>query len=370
MENDKDPRTESKDKKVNRVKRRTKIIVGAIFALLIIAMGAVLFRSLMPVDNNKNAKEYVDTGIVDWSKVIAAHPDYKKYEDLKSECAVLELESQDVDDILTVNAPTLDAKPFDDAVWQKNAADIIGARAELERKSKKLAADYRAATKDDYEKRRAAIDGEYLNAILNINVKLDNQAAMHNPLDNKDSIKDEREEWLAERENLKHERGKRQMELAAAYENEVKDYVNSKMAPEIKKWQESLPTKHAEQAADMAAKKSAADKRNADAMAAQLELAQKVQARVTARQTLVQKKSELAALEAHILNDIAGKAAKVAILHHLTLIVVHHPKNLADFAPDFSLTNIKSTSSVAIGLKTVDVTDELSAEVGNISASE
>lgn len=362
MENDKDPRTDTK--------KRTKIIVGAVFALAIIAMGAVLFRSLMPVDNTKNAKEYIDTGIVDWSKIITAHPDYKKYEDLKSECAVLELETQDVDDILTVSAPTLDTKPFDDAVWQKNAADIIGARAELERKSKKLAADYRAATKEDYEKRRAAIDGEYLNAILNINVKLDNQAAMHNPLDNKDSIKKEREEWLEERENLKHERGRRQMELANAYEAEVKDYVNSKMAPEIKKWQESLPAKHAEQAADMAAKKSAADKRNADAMAAQLELAQKVQARVTARQTLAQKKSELAALEAHILNDIAGKAAKVAILHHLTLIVVHHPKTLADFAPDFGLTNINSTSSVAIGLKTIDVTDELATEVGTISASE
>lgn len=368
MKNDKNPRKDENaaDKAPGRGK---KIAVGAVCALALIGVGAGIIRHFTTPAATTNVAELADTGIVDWQKVLAAHPDYEKYQALASECAVLELEVADVEDMFSVEKPTLGSKPFDDAVWQKNAADVIGGRAELERKSKKIAAEYREATKADYEARRGAIDSEYLNAILNLNIKLDNQAAMHNPMDSQESIAAEREAWLAEREELQHERGAKQMELARAYNAEVAAHVNAVMGPELKKWQESLLATHAAQQAAMAARQSAADKRNADAMTAQLEAAQRVQQRLEKRAKLADKKSELAVLEAHILNDISGKAAKVAMLHHLTLIIVHHPRVLSTFDVGASVDPIARSASVAIGIKTIDVTDELVTEVATVESS-
>lgn len=370
MKNDKNPRKDEKSTDGAAPKsRRVRVAVGAVCALLLVAAGAGVIRHFTTPAVTTDVAETADTGIVDWSLVLAAHPDYERYQALASECAVLELEAQDIDELFTVTKPTLDSKPFDDAVWQKNAADVIGARAELERRSKKVAAEYREATKADYEARRAAIDGEYLNAILNLNIKLDNQASMHNPLDSKESIAAEREAWLAEREALQRERGAKQMELARAYNAEITAHVNAVMGPELKKWQDSLPQAHAEQAAAMAARQSEADKRNADAMEGQLEIATRVQQRLEKRQQLADKKSELAALEAHILNDISGKAAKVAILHHLTLIVVHHPRVLSAFDVGASADPLSRSSSIAIGVKTIDVTAELVSELATLEAN-
>ena len=113
--------------------------------------------------------------------------------------------------------------------------------------------------------------------------------------------------------------------------------------------------------------KSEADKRNAEAMSKQQELAQKVQARLEKRQLLAEKKTEFAALQAHVLNDVAGKAAKIAIMHHFTLILVHHPQTLASFMPGAAEFNpLLRKAGVAIGIRTQDVTGEIVQEMKNL----
>ena len=73
-----------------------------------------------------------------------------------------------------------------------------------------------------------AIDEEYLNDILNINIKLDNQEAMHNPLDPERQLAEERAIWLQQREQLQQERGRRQYELRQAYERMEEKERNSR----------------------------------------------------------------------------------------------------------------------------------------------
>jgi len=110
-----------------------------------------------------------------------------------------------------------------------------------------------------------------------------------------------------------------------------------------------------------------ADKRNTEALALQQEAAAKVQERLLKRQVLSEKKAELDALQAHIFNDVMGKAAKIAILHHFTLILVHHPQNLSAFLPGADpVKKLQPEAGVAIGITTQDVTDEIVQEMKNL----
>ena len=350
-------------------KRRRNIAVGAIAAIALLAAGAGIFHSLVrPPGESQQEKLAADAGLIDWQKVIEAHPDYERLAKLREECKVLEMETSEVGDIFTVKPPEQDPKPLEDSVWAKNALDIVGQRAEIERKSKRVAAEYRAQTEAAYQEQSRAIDEEYLNDILNINIKLDNQEAMHNPLDSDQQLAEERAIWLQQREQLQQERGQRQHELRLAYEQQVAQHVQQVLGPELAAWRANLPQQQARQRAAATAAQTEADKRNAAAMQKQVEIAQQVQQRLAKRQELLAKQAQLQALETHIMNDVAGRAAKVAILHHFTLILVDHPHVLTSFLPDAEQVNpLQRTYSRAIGVTTVDVTDELVQEVQTLT---
>ena len=348
--------------------RGRNIIIGVIVALVFIFSGAWLTREfIIPKAPLPTGQEMADTGLIDWQQVLQAHPDYDKLTALQTECELLELEINDVGDILSVKPPQLMEETFKESVWQKNAADVIGGRAELERKMKKLRDEYKKNTEEDYKARRQAIDEEYLNAILNLNIKLDNQESMHNPLDSKASIAEEREAWLQERSRLQAERGKRQYELWQTYKAEIEAYVQKEMGPELAAWRAQLPQLREQEMAAALKTKTDADKRNAEALQKQQELALQVQERLAKRQMLVEKKADLAALQAHIFNDVAGKAAKIAIMHHFTLILVHHPQTLASFMPEAAKADpLLPKDSIAIGITTQDVTGEIVQEMKNL----
>ena len=142
------------------------------------------------------------------------------------------------------------------------------------------------------------------------------------------------------------------------------------MGPELAAWQKSLPQTRTEQESDAVRKQSEADARNTDIAAQQMDMAQKVQQRLEKRQQLADKRSAMAALEAHILNDVAGKAAKIAILHHFTLILVDHPRTLSSFDQKLdTIDPLHAKSSIAVGVKTIDVTDELVQEMASLSGT-
>lgn len=358
----------SKDEEKAKWQRSRHIFVGAIVALAFLLLGGWLAREfIIPKPSVPSEQTTASTGIINWQQVIEAHPEYENLKALQAECELLEMEINDVGDVLTLQPPQSLEETFKESVWQKNAADVIGGRAELERKGKKLRDEYKKRTEADFQARRQAIDAEYLNAILNLNIKLDNQESMHNPLDSKPSIAQEREEWLQERSRLQAERGQRQYELWQAYKAEIEAYVQQQLGPELAAWRASLPQLKEQQMAEALKTRTEADKRNAEALAKQQEIAAKVQERLAKRQLLSEKKSDLAALQAHIYNDVTGKAAKIAILHHFTMILVHHPQNLANFLPEVEVAKLpRPETAVAIGIMTQDVTEELVQEMKNL----
>ena len=92
------------------------------------------------------------------------------------------------------------------------------------------------------------------------------------------------------------------------------------------------------------------------------------------QQALAANEQAITALESRILNDIAGKAAKVAILHHFTLITCDPARSLSSLlpaafrpaaAPDRPEKYVKT-----ISVSAEDVTDEVKAELADLSPEE
>lgn len=354
-------------------RKRKEIIVGAVVALGLVFLGAWGLRSLLPGQQAVQQSADASIGMVDLQKVMEAHPDYDKLKEMRAEYQRLALSLNDSSQQqpLAVQPPETDAKPFDDSVWQKNAQTVIGGKTQLEREAKAVEKSYREAHQEEYESRQKAIDEDYRLAIFNLNLKIDNQKAMHHPWTKQEELDEEKAAWEQEREALQQERGMRQAELERQWNKQVQAYVQSVMGPKVEAWRANARQSMSQQKSSAMAKQSEAQARNTAAMQQQMDTSFNVQQKEAIKQQLAEQKQEIEALDTHIRNDIAGKAAKIAILHHFTLIVATPAENLDYMLPLSSATGLNEQRFYpVIGSDTEDVTDELVDEVSTISADE
>ena len=357
-------------------KKRKEIILGRVMAIGLVFLGAWGLRALMPGHQNaQDTAAAASIGLVDMQKALEAHPDYDKLLTLQKEYKSLELSLKDTEKVpeMPVQPPQVDSKPFDDSVWQKNAQAVIGGRTELEREAKNIEKAYREAHQAEYDSRRKAVDEDYENAIFNLNLKIDNQKVMHHPWAKQEDLDAEKADWENQRDLLQQERGMRQQELAKEWEKEVNSYVQSVMGPKIAKWQKQAKTTVNQQKSAAVKKQSEVQQRDTQAMQVQnqMDATQKLQQRAQIKQQMAAKAEEIQALDTHIRNDIAGKAAKIAILHHFTLILANPAEDLVYKLPLPVPDSMKPQRFMpVVGSDTEDVTDELVEEMSTLSASD
>lgn len=297
-------------------RKKTAICLGAFLSLGIAIAGGWLFRSWALPPPAAPVPEKSLVGLVDLQEVIKAHKDYKTLEGLREELAALREEVKELIPPPRVNPPEVEAKPFEDSVWQKNAQNVIGQLAELERQQKKAAAEYRERTEGEYIARRDAIDGTYVNAIANLRMKLDNA----------DVLKLDQEmigKMTAEMEQLQRERGEQQEILWAKREEEIEEHARQAVAQSKEELRAQALTMKEQLAAEAVRRQSEAQTRDIQRMEQQMEDSKRFQKALQKRQELMEKEQEILLLEKHIFNDVAGKAAKIAILHHYTMIVAN-----------------------------------------------
>ena len=294
--------------------RHREILAGGIVLLVIAAVCYFL-----PAQEQPRAAE--DIAVMRISEVLAAHPSYARLMELRAEEATLALAVRDVPEVFSLTPPAADDEPFQDSVWQKNAQTVIGARVELERERKRLTEVYRKQTEDDYERRKKQIDDEYQNAITNINLKIDNQRAMHGPRVSEDELAQERAGLEAQREALRQERGARQAELYRTWQEEIRARVAARIEPQQATWTAKAKATIDAQKAEADRQKAEAEERNAAAMerAAKAQDAHAAAARRAAR--LAQVRRDADALEEAIWRDVRSRAAKIALMQHLSLIL-------------------------------------------------
>ena len=336
--------------------RRREILAGGIVLLVIAAVCYFL-----PAREQPRAAE--DIAVMRISEVLAAHPSYARLMELRAEEATLALAVRDVPEVFSLTPPAADDAPFQDSVWQKNAQTVIGARVELERERKRLTEVYRKQTEDDYERRKKQIDDEYQNAITNINLKIDNQRAMHGPRVSEDELAQERAGLEAQREALRQERGARQAELYRTWQEEIRARVAARIEPQQATWT-------AKAKATIDAQKAEAEERNAAAMerAAKAQDAHAAAARRATR--LAQVRRDADALEEAIWRDVRSRAAKIALMQHFSLILTApQADDAAHLAPARPFVQRRYMPPVTVDAAR-DVTEDMVREMQSITAEQ
>ena len=338
--------------------RRREILAGGACLLLLLAVFLFMPR-------HEGTEEPSDIGTMRIEEVLAAHPSYGQLQELRAEERSLTLLVRDMPAPPEIKPPEAEAAPFDDSVWQKNAQTVISTRVELERERKRLAEVYRKQTEADYEARKKAIDDEYLNAILNINLKIDNQRAMHGPRVSDEELAAERAVWERDREELKRERGARQMALYREWQAQIRARVAARIEPQQVAWTRRAQETIDAQKAEAERLQKEAQSRNADEMERALKEREENSAAAKRALRLAAVRNEADALEAQIWRDVRSRAAKLAIMHHFSLVLASPEESAGASLPAAELFAVRRFAPLIANTAT-DVTAEMVHEMQSI----
>ena len=216
---------------------------------------------------------------------------------------------------IIIEEPTVESKPFDDSVWQKNAQTIISEAAEIERRKKQAAEDYRKSTEAEYLQKRDENNNRFLNEILNIRLKLQNAKTMR-------LTDDEIRAMEARLEELQDERGKIQHELEEQWIAEIAAHAEESIKDDVEKLRAQAQASMERVKAQAAADQAAAQARNKAVM----ERAQAQTARRELQQSLSNELQEVIekrhALEAQLIQAIEDEVSRLAVIHNLEVILL------------------------------------------------
>jgi lipopolysaccharide export LptBFGC system permease protein LptF len=339
---------------------RKVLLTGSLAAIGLFCLGAWLLKTFLPQPQAASTTE-PQIGVIDVQKAMQVHDAYDELEKLREDARVLSADiALDKAQPLELTAPDTSSPAFQEMAQKQASHAGLKDGAAYKAKRQAAAKSWQDDNQAEYERIHDEVDGGYLNEILNIRLKLDNRDSMR--------LSDEAAEALENQlADLQQERGQKQRELMQRYQAALGKYLSDFDAKNRPALEQDI--KAAKQHGESVALAKQSDAQARDAAAMQMSLAgkgreQRLQAK---RAALQEKTEEIRTMEEHMMNDIAGKAAKLAIIHHLTLIVA---SRTAGSNPSF-VSSIKDNGSdnsyvmQTVGADTIDLTDELLEEMKN-----
>ena len=341
------------------VSAKKKLLAAGCCLLVVLALVTFLWRSQTSRPTSSlPSPEMATMGVVNLQKAMKAHSAYPELEKLYAEREALRADLAMESQLGKAKAPAADPQAFAQLADQKEKMAGFQAYTKLRTQLQELERVKRQETQGDFQTAKKTIDDAYLNAIFNIRLKLDNADSMHLSADAVHALEQDLE-------NLQRERGQKQYELEQRYEAAIRSYINE-AAGTLRGEVQEKQTRTAEQLqAEQLKNQTEAQNRNLDAMEKAMDAqGQRHQRLLEKRAALQSKDREIQALEDHILKDLAGKAAKLAILHHFTLILANPAVNLQ--AIDVGMIHVGAWPEKykpVVSVDAADLTEELIAEI-------
>ncbi|MGP1470807.1 MAG: hypothetical protein ACTTJE_04350 [Schwartzia sp. (in: firmicutes)] len=300
--------------------KRGWLLVGAAFFFL----GAALWLFYRPAPPAVSVPPRSAVGIVDVREVLRAHPAYSALSAQRAERQRMEDDLfSERQMILALTAPRLSSSLFQDAARQKQHQRDVAEENALRERLAAAEKARREELKPALEAARDEINGQYFNEIFNLQLKLDNRDTMR--------LSDETVRLLSDRLHaLQQERGQKQFALWRRFEDEIVAY----RATLAEKWGLDLAEERAVSkerlSAEALRRKAEAESRNAETLRQSLMALAERRARLAEKEAaLAAKAQEISAMEEYMMKDVASKAAKLAVMHHLDIIFAHPAKNIA-----------------------------------------
>ena len=296
-----------------------------------------------------------EAGFVRLGEAAKAHPDYNTLLRLRMEREELAVKlAREERRLLAMTAPDAIKKPFDDAVEQKKKQVLLQEHREFLEKLAEAEKAKREETRALYEAARDEINAAYFNEIFNTQLKLDNADIMRLSAYTIADLK-------RHLENLQRERGRHLYELHQKYEAEIRAYKEALAAEHGVSLAALEQSTDERLRAEEMRKRSEAQARNLDALQKNMLDAVELRMRLTELRTSLQaKEREIAALEDGLTLELAGKAAKLAVLHHLSIV---YASPVTAGLPIAGVGTDPVAGLRIVGGTAIDLTEELAQEL-------
>lgn len=316
--------------------RKKKIILGGVVCLVLALLTVIYIREHAAKQPNLAPSSQSSIGVINLKQAMKEHPRYADLEKLRQERALLAASAAVKDAFgFAGTVPTAEDKSFTDAANQKAILEKNKMTLEYQQKLQDREQIVRAGYEAQKQAEKKSVSESYLNAIFNYNLKIDTAASLQLTAQQQDELK-------VAVEKLKEERGNRLRAIDMQYEKKVDAQIEPIRQQYAKELQEKSGKAYEEASAALAAKHTEAQMRNASSMQDGIEnMTSNFAAVAKKKQDLKAKDQEVTALEESIIADIASKAAKFAILHHLEYV----------FADPF------------VNINAMDITDEVIEEL-------
>ena len=341
-----------------QVDRKTvkRAMLGLGLVLLVIVSAAMLLVYKSDKAPSLTSQEPV-VGILDMQALISLHKEYPQLQALESEVVQLQaaLYAQSV--IPAFTSENNAEVSMDETADQRAKFDQLIRHSELRKELTADAERIRQEMAPEFSAEQDALNKPYLNELLNLRIKMDNAQVLGL---SEETVKD-MEESL---NSLQTERqGKLQALLADQNQRLIAEQRKQSAGKIAKVEAEDAQASKTLQNAALSQELSLQDRNNKAMEQALTPIQQRLSmARKTA--LLETKKLALAQLQDKIYRDIAGRAAKLAIIHHLTLILAQ-PTN-DSINEKGNLNQLPGVAMPVIGINTIDLTEEMKQEISTL----
>ena len=346
---------------------RKPLFVGLLSLLVLggIVLGWLFVHpgdKVSPPATDPSAQSAEESGVVRLGEVVRKHPEYGTLLRLRGEYAQLsDALARGERQLLKMTAPDAIKKPFDDAVDQKKKQVLIKEYGEFMEKLAEAEKAKREETRALYDAARGEINAAYFNEIFNTQLKIDNADVMRL---SEETVADLKRHL----ENLQRERGRHLYDLHLKYEAEIRAFKEA-LAAEHGVSLAALEQETDERLrAEEMRKRSEAQARNLEALQKNMLDSVELRMRLTEIRTALRaKEQEITALEDGLTLELAGKAAKLAVLHHLSIV---YASPVTAGLPIAGVGTDPAAGLRVVGVTAVDLTEELIKEIEKVNKKE
>lgn len=336
-------------------KHKRQVLAGA--AVVLVSLGALWAYLMWGAVKPETVVAEPVIGVLDMQQLIKAHPDYGRLQEIQRDIDHLENALALEDIKLPQTAPTPEKELFQEAAGQKSRLDSLARHDQLIHQLNALAEEKRQELRPKFEAERQEAEQKYLNEMLNLRIKIDSADVLG-------LTPEQVQEMQVRIESLQQQRGQVVAQLSQEQEERFRQLMAQEAAGPMAELQRlEAQTKQELQQAELD-KELEVQNRNAQAMEQAVSPVESKINTAKKRALLEGRKIQLRQIQDKIRNDIAGRAAKLAIMHKLTLILASPADNLRGIDyENLGAGKWEPTLSPVIGINTLDLTEEMLQEM-------
>lgn len=336
-------------------KHKRQVLAGA--AVVLVSLGALWAYLMWGAVKPETVVAEPVIGVLDMQQLIKAHPDYGRLQEIQRDIDHLENALALEDIKLPQTAPTPEKELFQEAAGQKSRLDSLARHDQLVHQLNAMAEKKRQELRPKFEAEHQEAEQKYLNEMLNLRIKIDSADVLG-------LTPEQVQEMQVRIDSLQQQRGQVVAQLTKEQEEHFRQLMAQEAAGPMAELQRlEAQTKQELQQAELD-KELEVQNRNAQAMEQAVSPVESKINTAKKRALLEGRKIQLLQIQDKIRNDIAGRAAKLAIMHKLTLILASPADNLRGIDyENLGAGKWEPTLSPVIGINTLDLTEEMLQEM-------